>query len=165
MTRLSEFNDMDGRAAAALLWPCLGVDRWVGAVVRDRPYASVDDLLSVARSAAHPLTAQEVEAALAHHPRIGDRAEGTSSEAGLSRSEQAGLVLGDDVQRRLAEGNRAYQRRFGRVFLIRAAGRSSEEILAVLETRLGHDDATEDEVVAEQLRQIAVLRLAAAVSP
>ena len=165
MTRLSEFNEMDGRAAAAVLRPCLGVDRWVGAVVRDRPYAGIDDLLAVARSAAHPLTAQEVEAALARHPRIGDRARGTTPEARLSRSEQAGLVLDDDLQRRLAEGNRAYERRFGRVFVVRAAGRSSQEILALLETRLGHDDHTEDEVVAEQLRQIAMLRLAVAVSP
>ncbi len=164
MSGLSDFNQMDAAAAATLLRPCLGVDRWVGEVVQGRPYASVDDLLAVARSAAQPFTAAEIEAALAHHPRIGARAQGTSPEAGLSRSEQASLVLADDVQRRLADGNRAYERRFGRVFLIRAAGRSSEEILAELKNRLGHDDDTEDEVVAEQLRQIATVRLAGAVS-
>ena len=37
----------------------------------------------------------------------------------------------------LAEGNRAYEERFGRVFLIRAAGRSAPEILAALTERLG----------------------------
>ena len=48
-----------------------------------------------------------------------------------------------DVARRLAEGNRAYEERFDRVFLIRAAGRSAPEILEELERRLGNDDAAE----------------------
>jgi 2-oxo-4-hydroxy-4-carboxy-5-ureidoimidazoline decarboxylase len=45
------------------------------------------------------------------------------------------------------------------VFLIRAAGRDAEEILAELERRLGNDDATERDETVEQLRQIALLRL------
>ena len=52
-------------------------------------------------------------------------ADGGSTEAALSRSEQASLAIDDDVHRQLAEGNQAYEQRFGRVFLIRAAGRSS----------------------------------------
>lgn len=99
----------------------------------------------------------------ARRPDRGGR--GDSKEAGLSRGEQSGLRLDDDVQRRLAEGNAAYERRFDRVFLIRAAGRSSEQILDQLTTRLGNDDETESAVVADQLRQIAVLRLQGAVSP
>ena len=100
---------------------------------------------------------------MAQHPRIGERAQGGSAEADLSRSEQAGLRLGDDVQRRLVEGNQAYERRFGRVFLIRAAGRSSAEILDQLQVRLDNDLDTEDAVVADQLRQIALVRLAGVV--
>lgn len=119
----------------------------------------------MAREAANPFTGAELEAALAHHPRIGQQATGSSTEAALSRSEQADLDVGDDVSRRLREGNRAYEERFGRVFLIRAAGRSAEEIVAKLEARLSHDPETEDVVVADQLRQIALLRLAGRVGP
>lgn len=164
MIGLEAFNALDDEAATALLRPCLDVDRWVAGVVGARPYATTDDLLAAAESAADPLTAAELEAALAHHPRLGERAAGESAEAGLSRGEQAGLGIDDDVQRRLAEGNRAYERRFGRVFLIRAAGRTSEQVLAALRTRLENDPATEDLVVADELRQIAVVRLAGAVS-
>ncbi len=120
-----------------VLRPCLDVDRWLAEVADGRPYGSLSDLETAAREAADPLTAEEVEGALAHHPRIGERAAGSSAEATLSRSEQAGLQTSDDVLARLEAGNRAYEERFGRVFLIRAAGRSSEEILAALETRLG----------------------------
>lgn len=164
MMELSTFNTLDAGRAAALVRPCLDIDRWVLAIVAGRPYASVDDVAQRARTAADPFTDDEVDAALAHHPRIGERATGDTTEAAHSRSEQAGLGIGDAVQQRLIEANRAYEERFGQVFLIRAAGRSAEEILAALAERMGHDEDTERLVVADQLRQIAVLRLQGALS-
>ncbi|MBA8795488.1 2-oxo-4-hydroxy-4-carboxy-5-ureidoimidazoline decarboxylase [Friedmanniella endophytica] len=163
MVTLADFNAAAPDRAASVLRPCLDVDRWIAEVVAGRPYADTDALTATAAAAADPLSAAEVESALAHHPRIGERAAGESAEAGLSRGEQAGLDTGGDVPRRLREGNAAYERRFGRVFLIRAAGRSSEEILAELDRRLGNDDETEAAETAEQLRQIALVRLQGAV--
>jgi len=63
------------------------------------------------------------------------------------------------VRRKLADGNRAYEDRFGWIFLIRAAGRSAEEMLAALTTRMQNDPATEFRVAVDQLREIARLRL------
>lgn len=164
MTTLRDFNESDADEAAALLRPCLDVDRWIAGVVEQRPYRSLEDLFASARAAAYPLTGAELESALAHHPRIGEQRPGSSPETELSRTEQSGLDLAGDVHAQLAAGNRAYEERFGRVFLIRAAGRSGEEILAQLETRLGNDPDTEDTVVAGQLREIALLRLAGLVT-
>ncbi len=59
----------------------------------------------------------------------------------------------------MAAANVAYEERFGRIFLIRAAGRSPKEMLAELERRLANDEATEADEAVEQLRQIALLRL------
>lgn len=164
MPTIAEFNAGTPADAAHFLRPCLDVERWVAQLVAGRPYADRAALVAAAQTAAHPLTRAEVDAALAHHPRIGDRAQGDSREAGLSRGEQAGLDLDGDVQSRLAAGNAEYERRFDRVFLIRAAGRTAPEILDHLTTRLAHDDETEAQIVAQQLREIAVLRLQGAVS-
>lgn len=60
----------------------------------------------------------------------------------------------------LAEGNRQYEERFGRVFLICATGLSAQDMLTSLRERLLHDDVTEAKVVHEELRKIALLRLA-----
>ncbi|UUZ57934.1 2-oxo-4-hydroxy-4-carboxy-5-ureidoimidazoline decarboxylase [Nocardioides sp. B-3] len=99
------------------------------------------------------------EQALARHPRIGERADAAKHDAAFSRSEQAGVDRTDvDVARRLAEGNRAYEQRFGRVFIIRAAGRDAPEIPAELRRRLDHSDEAERAETIEQLTQIAVLR-------
>lgn len=159
MSTLAEFNAADRADAVALVRPCLDIDRWVDAVVDGRPYADFSAALAVAETAADPFTDDELASALKHHPRIGERAEGASAEAGFSRSEQSGVSADADVQRRLAEGNKTYDEKFGHVFLIRAAGRSSAEILAALEERLNNDAETEKAIMADQLRQIAVLRL------
>ena len=64
-----------------------------------------------------------------------------------------------DLARAIADGNRVYEDRFDRVFLIRAAGRSRREILAELRRRLTLDDNTEAAIVGSELRDIALLRL------
>jgi 2-oxo-4-hydroxy-4-carboxy-5-ureidoimidazoline decarboxylase len=157
---LDAFNTLDRDAARAALRPCVDIDRWIDAVADGRPYSDVGDALETGRLAAEPWTEAEIDGALTHHPRIGDRPEGASTEATMSRSEQAGVDITDaDVQAALISGNLAYEDRFGRVFLIRAAGRSSREILDALNARLLHSPDEEIAVVAQQLREIAVLRL------
>ncbi len=157
---LDSFNALDRDAARAALRPCVDIDRWIDAVVDGRPYSDVEEALGAGRLAADPWSETEIDAALAHHPRIGDRARAAGAEASLSRSEQAGVDVTDsDVQAALVSGNLAYEERFGRVFLIRAAGRDSQEILDALNIRLVHSPDEEIAVVGQQLREIAVLRL------
>ncbi len=154
-----EFNALPEAEARERLAGCLDVSRWVDTVLGGRPYADVGALLTVAEVAAGSLSDDELAQALARHPRIGERA-GVGHDAAHSAREQAGVQPGDaDVAARLAAGNRAYEERFDRVFLIRAAGRSGDEILAELTRRLDNDDETERVETVQQLREIALLRL------
>ncbi|WP_313817648.1 2-oxo-4-hydroxy-4-carboxy-5-ureidoimidazoline decarboxylase [Citricoccus sp.] len=164
--RLTEFNSLDRAAAVDAIRPALDIPRWFESVVEGRPYPDHDALLETAQAAASPLRAEEIERALDHHPRIGERSPGDSAEATLSRAEQAAVDPSDvEIRQRLLEGNRAYEERFGRVFLIRAAGRSPQEILANLSGRMANGPDEELAVVADQLRQIALLRLEGLVTP
>lgn len=157
---LDDFNAAGRAEAAVALRPCLDIERWIEEIVGSRPFDSPEILLQTAGRAAEPFTDAEVEAALAHHPRIGERAAGNSAEARLSQSEQASLGTPDPaVAAAIAAGNRSYEEKFGQVFLIRAAGRSREEILAALNARLAHTPEEEQVVIGQQLREIAVLRL------
>ncbi|MDN5655953.1 MAG: 2-oxo-4-hydroxy-4-carboxy-5-ureidoimidazoline decarboxylase, partial [Kocuria sp.] len=157
--RLTEFNALDPASATDAVSPALDIPRWVGEVVAARPFGSVADVLEVARHAAHPFTDAEIDQALSHHPKIGQRDESESEEAKHSRSEQASLgPSAPSTRAALAAGNRDYESRFGHVFLIRAAGRSHEEILSELHRRLDNSPTAERAEVAEQLREIAVLR-------
>ncbi|HKU32033.1 MAG TPA: 2-oxo-4-hydroxy-4-carboxy-5-ureidoimidazoline decarboxylase [Arthrobacter sp.] len=163
--QLDVFNSVDRADAIDVLRPCLDIQRWVENIADARPFNSVDTLLSFAGETAEPFTADEVAAAMAHHPRIGERPKEQTTEAAMSRSEQAGVDPGDDgIAAALAAGNKQYEAVFDRVFLIRAAGRTAPEILASLQERLGHTREEEDVIVAGQLREIALLRLAGVIS-
>ena len=134
----------------------LAVGRWVEDVASRAPFATLDDLLAVASAEASPLSPDEIDEAIAHHPRIGEKPVGQGTSQELSRSEQGAST---EFAAEIAAGNAAYEQRFGRVFIIRAAGRSRREILDELTRRLELDDAEELQVVGEQLRDIALLRL------
>ncbi|WP_277051197.1 2-oxo-4-hydroxy-4-carboxy-5-ureidoimidazoline decarboxylase [Ruania albidiflava] len=161
---LNDFNTATPSEASELVRSCAHVDRWVEALVAGRPYASVDEVVEAALTLAHPWTDDEVDSALARHPRIGEKARGQAAEAQMSRQEQSGVATDAGTQARLAEGNAAYEAKFGHVFLIRAAGRSAEEILEQLQQRLTNTPDTERRIAAEQLREIAALRLRGALS-
>ena len=139
---------------------CCAADAWLSRMSLARPFDSAKTALDLSDDIVRGLDDAALDQALAAHARIGERRLGSTTEDRWSRSEQAGaLAVDTDVQQRLAEGNRRYEERFGRVFLIRAAGRSAEEMLAALEERLGHDDATERDVVRRELAEIVRLRL------
>lgn len=163
-SRLGTMLTLNAVALRESLHSCLAVDRWVDEVAAGAPYIEASELVEAARSAATRLSRAEVDEALAEHPRIGQAAAqiSTPAAAEFSRREQASVDADDaELAVLLATGNRAYEARFGRVFLIRAAGRTRAEILAELNRRLALPDEVEAAIVAEQLREIALLRLAA----
>lgn len=157
--KLQDFNSASAEQLRPLLAACCDVPRWVDLVLAGRPYADADAVAEVADGGVRDLTGDEVGLALAAHPRIGDRASGGGTEAAWSRKEQSGVGDDPEVRAALAAGNREYEQRFGRVFLICATGLSAEEMLTDLRRRLTNDDSTEADVVQEELRKITLLRL------
>ncbi len=158
--QLDEFNGADAAAAAGVVRVWADVPGWVDAVVAGRPYATVDDLAAYAGALAAHWAPADLDRALAHHPRIGGRVQGDGAEAHASRREQASMATADDdLTAAMAAGNAAYEERFGRVFLIRAAGRAPAEMLAELERRLQNTPDAETREATAQLAEIALLRL------
>jgi 2-oxo-4-hydroxy-4-carboxy-5-ureidoimidazoline decarboxylase len=153
-------NGLDEARATDELRACCAADSWIRAVLAERPYTSRDGLVATSDATVAAFDDDALAQALAAHGRIGERRAGESREDSWSREEQAAaLGAGEDVQTRLARGNRDYERRFGHVFLIRAAGRSPEEMYDALQARLGNDEDTERAVVLHELAEIVRLRL------
>jgi len=78
----------------------------------------------------------------------------------MSSEEQRAAMMPDAAAKlALAEGNRRYEDRFGRIFIVCASGRSAAEILANLERRMQNSAADELIEAGEQQRKITQLRL------
>ncbi|MBC6461855.1 2-oxo-4-hydroxy-4-carboxy-5-ureidoimidazoline decarboxylase [Actinomadura sp. HBU206391] len=157
---LEWLNELSEQDAEQELMSCCGSKAWAAAVAAARPFEDEAALTRAADSAFSDLGWRGVEEALAHHPRIGDRPKGVDRPSAWSRAEQSGVIDSDgEVAGALHEGNLAYERRFGRVFLICATGLPAEELLSALRERLGNDDATERGIVRAELLKITHLRL------
>ena len=161
---LEQFNRADPAAAASALRPCLAINRWIDQIVAARPFPTLTALEDAALAAATPFTTDELDSALAHHPRIGDRVNGTSAEASMSRAEQSQVGVTISTAQALRDGNRDYEQKFDRVFLIRAAGRNAEEILQTLKVRLQNSFEQENVIIGSELREIAALRIRSAMT-
>ncbi|WP_278261627.1 2-oxo-4-hydroxy-4-carboxy-5-ureidoimidazoline decarboxylase [Nocardia sp. AG03] len=150
---LAGFNDLSAAAAERALLACCAAPTWARVLSETRPYPTVAALLATADAALAGLDEAAVDAALAAHPRIGDR---TDSPA--SAREQAGVE--DELRTALAAGNSAYEAKFGHRYLVCAAGRTGTELLAILTARLDNDPTTERQVMRTELAKINRLRLA-----
>jgi 2-oxo-4-hydroxy-4-carboxy-5-ureidoimidazoline decarboxylase len=152
--KLAEFNRLPPQEARQVLLTCCAAPRWADAVTADRPYRTLERLQ---RAADEELTEADAMVGLAGHPRIG---EARTRLDGRSASEQGGVLgASADVLAALALGNEAYEQRFGHVYLVCASGRSAEELLAVLRSRLDHTAETERATVRAELAAINRLRL------
>jgi 2-oxo-4-hydroxy-4-carboxy-5-ureidoimidazoline decarboxylase len=154
--RMAEFDALPAVDAAAALRECCAAPEWARRLAAGRPYGSAPALLDRADAVLADLDEDQVDLALAGHPRIGERPVHAASVR-----EQSGVAgAADEVRAALAAGNRAYEQRFGHVYLVCADGRPAADLLAVLRSRLDNDPATERAVLRAELAKINRIRLA-----
>ncbi|HEX7153029.1 MAG TPA: allantoicase [Thermoanaerobaculia bacterium] len=157
-----------GRGAVVVRWlnthtdaerellSCCASTRWARAVAEARPFASWNELLEVADRTWWSLSPDDWHEAFRAHPRIGE----CKAAARFASEEQSGTRgAAETTMQALDEGNRAYEERFGHVFLICATGRSADEMLASLRERMNNQADAELRVAAEEQRKITALRL------
>lgn len=155
--RLDALSEPGAREA---LRRCCASGAWVEGMLARRPFGDDRALFETADEVWRGLGPDDWLEAFAAHPRIGERERRDSPTAEWSGEEQSGVGTAEAATRRaLADGNRAYEEKFGHVFLICATGKSAGEMLAALEERLENDPGTELRVAAEEQRKITRLRL------
>jgi 2-oxo-4-hydroxy-4-carboxy-5-ureidoimidazoline decarboxylase len=158
---LAAWNALDPAAAAQAILPCNGSLAWAEGVAALRPFTSIDPLLAASDKVWLGLSHKAWQHAFDSHPRIGEQHAKSASAASLalSAAEQSAAQLNQQTQAALAAANAVYEKKFGRIFLVCATGKTAAEMLAILERRLANDPATELHEAAEQQRQITQLRL------
>lgn len=132
-------------------------------MVARRPFGSLERVLTTSDEVWNSLEPQDWREAFAHHPRIGEqRSAAQQSERGASwaAGEQSAVGdAGDATRAALSKANSEYERRFGYIYIVCATGRSADDMLADLTSRLKNDPAGELRVAAEEQRKITRLRL------
>jgi 2-oxo-4-hydroxy-4-carboxy-5-ureidoimidazoline decarboxylase len=160
---VASLNAMPSEDARAALLRCCGSRRWVEGIVARRPFASAAELFAAADEAWAGLGRDDWLEAFAAHPRIGDLdslRKKFAMTADWAAHEQSGVAgAGDDILRRLADGNRRYEERFGYIFIVCATGKSAAEMLDILLRRMKNAPAEELAIAAAEQAKITRLRL------
>ncbi|HTC67251.1 MAG TPA: 2-oxo-4-hydroxy-4-carboxy-5-ureidoimidazoline decarboxylase [Candidatus Acidoferrum sp.] len=160
---LTRWNSLPPEEAALEILPCCGSNSWSRQMAALRPIEDEESLLAASDKTWRSLTEADWMEAFAHHPRIGHPVAPSTAPARSaqwsSEEQQKVGAAGDNVLAALEEGNRIYEQRFNRIFIVCAAGKSAHTILDILQRRLWNDEPTELQESAEQQRQITSLRL------
>ena len=160
---IEHINCLDKNQATQLFIQCCTSQRWIEKMVDDRPYNDFISLRKSADKAWDQMTEKDYLQAFEGHPKIGNvsslKAKYTNTKE-LASGEQSGASKAtDELILALAKNNQAYEEKYGFIFIICATGKSAEEMLNLLCTRLKNDRYRELEIASEEQRKIFHLRL------
>ncbi|HYE16474.1 MAG TPA: 2-oxo-4-hydroxy-4-carboxy-5-ureidoimidazoline decarboxylase [Pyrinomonadaceae bacterium] len=160
---LSRINSLPAEEAAAELLKCCGSARWAARVAAARPFGDSHELHETAERVWWEMGAEDWLEAIRAHPKIGERkAQARVSEEASrwSEGEQSGArAARPEVLDALAEANRAYEEKFGHIFIVCATGKTAGEMLALLRERMANEPGDELRVAALEQSRITRLRL------
>lgn len=160
---LDKLNGLAAEDARAAFERCCGARRWVDAMIALRPYKDSLALHAAASRLLESLQRADWLEAFSHHPKIGDvsalRTKFASTAAWAGTEQNGASVASEATLQALADGNRTYEARFGYIFIVCATGKSADEMLALLEARLGNAPDAELAIAAGEQKRITGLRI------
>jgi 2-oxo-4-hydroxy-4-carboxy-5-ureidoimidazoline decarboxylase len=160
---IAEFDHLPEKKKRELLTQCCGSSAWVNKMLTVFPVEDLVEFLEYAEQKWNECTEQEQMEAFEHHPKIGDinsLKEKFADTAGWAAGEQSGVNnSNENTLQQLAKANEAYENKFGFIFIICATGRSAEEMLADLNSRINSSKQEEIKTAAAEQLKITKLRL------
>jgi len=156
-------NSVDDETVRAEFARCCGPSRWISNMIEHRPFSNAASLFAVADEIWRDLSIDDWKEAFSHHPKIGDinalRDRFTSTRTWAEGEQAEANTASEQTLLALADGNAAYEQKFGFIFIVCATGKTADEILSLLKQRLRNDPTDEIHVAAEEQRKITRLRL------
>ena len=160
---LRRWNEASRAEAVREIMACCGATVWGETLAQRRPFVDETSLLAASDEVWLGLPPTDWLEGFHSHPRIGESSAKeplTAQSASWSRQEQSKVGSSDEeVKAALSAANRAYEEKFGHIFIVCATGKSAAEILAILRRRMQNDKGAEIREAAEEQRQIMRLRM------
>ncbi len=161
--KLVAFNQLSKAAAQTEFAKCCGASKWVNLLVEKMPFLSMEQLKLAADECWKQCNTKDYLEAFSHHPKIGDRSSLEQKFATTHKwasSEQSSVKdASATVIDQLAEANEAYEKKFGYIFIVCATGKSAEEMLKILTSRLANNPQEEILIAAAEQNKITHIRI------
>jgi 2-oxo-4-hydroxy-4-carboxy-5-ureidoimidazoline decarboxylase len=160
---LHDLNTLPVQQLKEELMKCCGCSAWVDKMVPFFPAEDLVEILEDAEEQWFKCSKEDWKEAFAHHPKIGDvesLKKKFVSTAQWASAEQGGVnTASEQTLAALAKANDEYEKKFGYIFIVCATGKSAEEMLGMLQSRLLNSPEDEIEIAADEQNKITKLRL------
>ena len=159
---IADYDHLEASEKRFLLTQCCGSQKWVDKMIGLPPAEDLIDLFEEAEEMWYECNEDDWKEAFTHHPMIGDidSLRKKFSNDQFAAKEQASINdSSEKTLQALAEGNHVYQQKFGYIFIVFATGKSAEEMLDLLNSRLNNDPEEEIKVAMEEQNKITQNRL------
>jgi 5-hydroxyisourate hydrolase/2-oxo-4-hydroxy-4-carboxy-5-ureidoimidazoline decarboxylase len=160
-----EFNNLSEEDAFSDLEKCCVSKTWISKMIESKPFSSENELIKTAASIWYNnCSIEDFTEAFTGHPKIGNvesLKEKFANTKTWANNEQAKVAdANNDIIEALAKANMLYEDKFGYIFIVSASGKSADDMLAIINTRLHHAKEDEIAVAMNEQHKITVIRLA-----
>lgn len=160
---LDELNNLTKDAAYKAFQMCCTSEVWIEAMIQKRPYPNMNTLHRIAQQTWSELDESDYLEAFLGHPKIGDvnslKAKFSQTKALASDEQKQVNLASETVLKELIEFNEKYTKKFGFIFIVYASGKSAEQMLEILKSRMENDYHKELNIAALEQSKITELRL------
>lgn len=142
---------------------CCGSEKWIKEMSELYPFKSEEKLFEEAERIWFGLNETDWLEAFLYHPKIGkidSLKEKYSSSKHLAENEQAGVNdASEETLLELAGLNNEYEKKFGYIFIVCATGKSAEEMLDIIRSRIENEKKKEILIAMKEQSKITKIRL------
>ena len=156
-------NNLDSKILFDELFKCCGSTTWANNLCKEKPFHDLEDIFKKSDLCWSKSTKEDGFEAFTHHPKIGDVSELEKKFASTKEwagGEQAGVNTANrEVLEALSKGNADYEAKFGFIFIVCATGKTAQEMLDLLNERIGNEFEKEFEIAMGEQNKITKIRL------
>ncbi len=160
---LETFNSLPKEQLFTELEKCCGSKKWIQAMIKARPFKDIESIHCISDSIWSSVANEDILEAFKHHPQIGNieslKQKFASTSHWASSEQKATEEASDEVLFALKKGNEDYLQRFGFIFIVCATGKTAQEMLKLLQSRITNKKDKELMIAAAEQNKITHLRL------
>lgn len=159
---LSKFNLLTKNEKVVLLQQCCGAKTWIDKMLKSPLPHDKEALLTQAQEKWYDCAEEDWKEAFLHHPKIGDKEalrKKFSSDQFAGGEQSLVNVASEETLDALTKANKEYEAKFGYIFIVCATGKSADEMLTILRSRLSNSSKKEIRIAMEEQNKITKLRL------
>lgn len=160
---IQAFNQLSAEEKFNELIKCCGSTKWANELVKLAPFNSLESIIADSDFIWNRCVDADFREAFSHHPKIGDvkslEKKFASTKQWAAGEQAAVSKASQEILEKLAQGNEAYEKKFGYIFIVCATGKTAEEMLDLLNQRLPNAATIELGIAAAEQNKITHIRI------